>query len=118
MPGQHDATRWVESKAIFAERILQKTRDEWEVVFEGSDACFAPVLEQDEAKDHPQLAARDTFVEIAGVNQPAPAPRFGRTPSSTPKPPSHPGQDTEAALGRWGFAEEKIASLFESGAIR
>ena len=117
MPAQNDATRWEESKAIFAARIKERTRSEWDDVFEGSDACFAPVLEPEEAMAYPHMVDRQTFVEIAGVPQPAPAPRFSRTPASTPKPPSHPGNDTHAALSRWGFSPEQLALLSESGAI-
>ncbi len=117
MPNQHDATRWDEAKSIFADRISQKTRDEWDEVFEGSDACFAPVLEPEEALVHPHLIARNTFVEVAGVPQPAPAPRFSRSEVRVPTPPSHPGQDTRAVLSRWGFSEAQLDALFESGAI-
>ena len=117
MPGQHDATRWPESKAIIAERVATKTRDEWDVVFEGSDACYAPVLEPAEAMVHPHNVERGTFVNVAGVDQPAPAPRFSRTPSATPMPPAHAGQHTDDALARWGVSAEEIVALRDSGAI-
>ena len=117
MPGQHDATRWPESKAIIAERVATKTRDEWDVVFEGSDACYAPVLEPAEAMVHPHNVERGTFVNVAGVDQPAPAPRFSRTPSAIPTPPAHAGQHTDDALARWGVSVEEIAALRDSGAI-
>lgn len=117
MPPQHDATRWNEAKAIFEARISEKTRDEWEVVFAGSDACFAPVLDADEARFHEHNQERNTFITVAGVPQPAPAPRFSRTPTETPTPPAHLGQHTIEALGRWGFTADELDALRESGAI-
>lgn len=117
LPPQHDATRWEEAKEIIATRIASKTRSEWEDIFAGTDACVAPVLEPSEAPTHPHNQERQTFVEIAGVLQPAPAPRFSRTPAGVPSPPSHLGQDTTEALLRWGFEYDKIDQLRESGAI-
>ena len=117
MAKQNDATRWEESKAVIAERISQKTRDEWDVIFEGSDACYAPVLTPEEAIAHEHNVERGTFIEVAGVAQPAPAPRFSRTPAETPAPPAHLGQHTAEALERWGFSTEQIGQLTESGAI-
>lgn len=114
---QHDATKWPHNKALFAERIASKTRSEWEEIFAGTDACVAPVLEPEEAATYPHNDQRNTFVEVAGITQPAPAPRFSRTPASTPTPPSHLGQDTTAALVRWGFEPDRIEALRESGAI-
>ena len=117
MPPQNDAARWGESKAIFQDRIAQKTRDEWDVIFDGSDACFAPVLTPEEAAAYEHNVERGTFVEIAGVVQPAPAPRFSRTPADVPAPPAHLCQDTNEALQRWGFLAEQLDGLRESGAI-
>ena len=117
LPRQNDAAKWAESKAIFAERIASKTRAEWEEIFEGSDACFAPVLEPEEAMLHPHNVDRATFVDVAGVPQPAPAPRFDRTPPATPKPPAHLGQNTDEALANWGFTGEQLEALRTSGAI-
>lgn len=117
LPSQNDANRWPESKEIFARRIATKTRDEWDAVFEGSDACYAPVLEPEEAIAHPHNTERGTFINVAGVDQPAPAPRFSRTPQATPAPPAHPGQHTDAALARWGFVEDELAALRAAEAI-
>lgn len=117
MPDQNDATRWDAAKAIFAERISTKSRDEWDAVFEGSDACYAPVLEPDEAVVHPHNRQRGTFVEVAGVVQPAPAPRFSRTPPAEPAPAAHLGQHTFVALQRWGFTETQLQTLADGGAI-
>ena len=117
MPKQNDATRWDDSKAIFAARIATKTRDEWDEIFDGSDACYAPVLEPDEAVTHPHNQKRGTFVDVAGVVQPAPAPRFSRTPPGVPRPAAHLGQHTFEALARWGFTEEQLQGLADGGAI-
>ena len=114
---QHDRAAWPAAKEKIAARIAERTRDEWDAVFEGSDACYAPVLEPDEAIAHPHNQARGTFVNVAGVDQPAPAPRFDKTPTGTPTPPAHAGQHTDEALSRWGFSAEDIASLRESEAI-
>ena len=117
MPPQHDATQWPVSKQIIADRVATKTRDEWDTIFEGSDACYAPVLQPTEATVHPHNVERGTFVNIAGVDQPAPAPRFSRTPAATPTPPAHAGQHTDIALERWGFTTSELASLREGDAI-
>lgn len=117
MPPQHDATRWDESKSIIAKRVKTKTRDEWDLVFAGSDACYAPVLEPAEAMVHPHNVERGTFVTVAGVDQPAPAPRFSRTASAIPTPPAHAGQHTAVALQRWGFSADDVAALTEGEAI-
>lgn len=117
LPAQHDATRWPEAKEVIAARVAEHTREEWDGIFEGSDACYAPVLEPSEAMVHPHNVARGTFVEIAGVEQPAPAPRFSRTPSGTPTPPAHAGQHTNAALTRWGFGPDEISALRDADAV-
>jgi len=94
-----------------------KSRDEWCALLEGTDACFAPVLTMAEAPLHPHNVARGTFVEIDGVVQPAPAPRFNRTPASRPEPPRAVGEGCRAALAAWGIAAERIDALFASGAL-
>jgi len=84
---QMDRADWPRLKAVIAERFKTKTRDEWVAIMGGSDACFAPVLEMDEVADDPHNKERGTFIEIDGVVQPAPAPRFSRTPNPTPTAP-------------------------------
>ena len=100
-------------QAVFA----RKTRSQWCEILEGTDVCFAPVLSLAEAPLHPHNVARGTFVEVDGITQPAPAPRFSRTPSATPTKPDIPGQSTAAALARWGFAPNRIDALTRSGAV-
>ena len=85
---------------------------------EGSDVCFAPVLSLAEAPLHPQMQARSTFVKVAGAVQPAPAPRFARTPGAISRPASHPGEHTDEALSDWGFDAEALVKLRDAGAIR
>lgn len=94
-----------------------RTRDEWCKLLEGTDACFAPVLSMEEAPQHPHNAARKSFVEVDGVVQPAPAPRFSRTPVTPPTPPQAVGADTPAVLLSWGVAKEKITTLSASGVL-
>lgn len=101
LPARDDRERWPVLRAALASRIAQRTRDEWQAELEGTDACFAPVLGLGEAPDHPQMKHRAAFVDVGGVRQPAPAPRFGRTPGSQPRPPREPGQDTAEVLADW-----------------
>jgi alpha-methylacyl-CoA racemase len=84
---------------------------------EGSDVCFAPVLSYAEAPQHPHNRARATFVEVDGIEQPAPAPRFSRTPPAIQRPPARPGEHTEEALTDWGFSAADIAQLRQAGAL-
>jgi crotonobetainyl-CoA:carnitine CoA-transferase CaiB-like acyl-CoA transferase len=114
---QMDPAAWPAAKRIVADRIRTRTRDEWAAVFAGSDACVAPVLDFDEATRHPQLRARKTLVEIDGIYQPAPAPRFSRTVPDTPSPPAPvTPENTRAALEPWCSAGE-IASWRSAGLI-
>lgn len=117
LPGQMDVARWPEAKARLAEAFRARTRDEWCAVMEGSDACFAPVLSLDEAPRHPHNEARGTFVEIGGIVQPGPAPRFGRTMPEVQGPPPKPGEHTNTALADWGFDADEIAALRRTGAV-
>jgi alpha-methylacyl-CoA racemase len=94
-----------------------RTRDAWCALLEGSDACFAPVLTMAEAREHPANRARDVFVEVAGVAQPAPAPRFSRTPATVQRPPSRPAADSDAVLTDWGFSSAEIARLRDEKAV-
>lgn len=102
LPDHGDQVSWPEGKRRLAEVLRGRTRDEWAAVFEGSDACVSPVLSLDEAPEHPHAVARSAFIDIAGTIQPAPAPRFSKTPAATPKPPPDRGADTDAVLRDWG----------------
>jgi alpha-methylacyl-CoA racemase len=117
LPRQHDRAGWPELRRRFAETIARKTRDEWERIFAGSDACVAPVLALGEVAHHPHNAARGTFVTRDDVLQPAPAPRFSRTLAEMGAPPRQPGADTDAVLADFGFSEAEIARLKEGGAV-
>jgi alpha-methylacyl-CoA racemase len=111
LPAQHDAKRWPEMREVFARTFRSKTRDEWCRVFEGSDACFAPVLAFSEARRHPHNAARRSFVSVAGVEQPAPAPRYSRTPAGVRNAPPERGEGGREALEAWGFSDGEIRAL-------
>jgi alpha-methylacyl-CoA racemase len=117
LPPQMDRAQWPALKARLGAAFKQKTRSEWCELLEGSDACFAPVLSMSEAAAHPHLTARASFVEVGGVLQPAPAPRFSRTQPGLPAPPAHAGENTDAALRAWGVSAERIAALRASRAI-
>ena len=113
--GQHDRSRWPEMRVRFANTFKSKTRDEWCRVFEGSDACFAPVLSWSEARSHPHSASRNAYVSLNGVPQPAPAPRFSRTPAEVRGGPPERGQGGRAALAQWGFSEADIDRFKKNG---
>ncbi|AKL73032.1 putative acyl-CoA transferase/carnitine dehydratase [Actinobacteria bacterium IMCC26256] len=115
---QMDPRTYEMQRSTLTALFLTKTRDEWNAILEHSDACYAPVLEMSEAAEHPHLKARGTYVEEFGVTQPAPAPRFSRTPGAIQGPPAWPGQHTDAALSDWGFNADELSALRESGAIR
>jgi alpha-methylacyl-CoA racemase len=115
LPGQYDRSRWPEMRKRLSEVFLTKTRDEWCKVFEGSDACFAPVLSFSEARLHSHSVARRSFVDLAGVAQPAPAPRFSRTPAAARRAPPERGAGGRAALQDWGFRGEEIERLTSLG---
>ena len=117
LAGQMNQTTWADQREKFTALFLTKTRDEWCEVLEMTDVCFAPVLSMTEAAEHPHLKARNTIVEDHGVMQPAPAPRFSRTPGSIQRPPAWPGQHTDELLADWGFAADEISSLRASGAV-
>jgi alpha-methylacyl-CoA racemase len=113
-----DRAAWPAMKARMAAVVRTRTRDDWVAAFAGTDACVAPVLDPGEAPDHPHLRARGTFTEVDGVVQPAPAPRFGRTPGAIAGPPPAPGEHTDEALADWGLSAAEVASLRDAGAIR
>lgn len=117
-PEQNDRAAWPSLKERMAELIKTRTRDEWCELMEGTDACFAPVLDPGEAPSHPHNRHRATFVDVEGVTQPAPAPRFSRTVAEVERPPARAGQHTDEALGDWGFAGDEVAKLREVGAVR
>lgn len=114
---QNDRGGWPAMRSLFASRFVTRTRDEWAVHFEGTDACVAPVLSMTEAGDHPHNMERGTFVAIDGVRQPAPAPRFGATPARIEAPPSSTGSDTDAVLAEAGLSPAEVGKLRDSGAI-
>jgi alpha-methylacyl-CoA racemase len=118
LPRQLDRAHWPAMKERFEKIFKTRTRAQWCEILEGTDACFAPVLEMSEAPAHPHIQARRTFVDFAGKVHPAPAPRFDRTPPELLRPPPHAGQHTDEALADWGFAPVEIAALRGSGAIR
>ena len=118
LPHQMDRARWPELKDRLTEIFLTKSRDEWCSIMEGTDICFAPVLSMDEAAQHPHNVERRTFVQVAGITQPAPAPRFERTPGEIQRPPAHTGQHTDEVLSEWlGADEERIAKLRADGTV-
>jgi len=108
---------WPEQKLKMEAVFKTKTRDEWCTLMEGSDVCFAPVLGLEEAPQHPHNVARGSFVEVDGVVQHAPTPRFSRTSSGTPTPMCKPGTHTTATLQGCGFSDGEIAELLQQGAI-
>jgi alpha-methylacyl-CoA racemase len=118
VPEQSDRDSWPSMKRRLASLIKTRTRDEWCLLLEGTDACFAPVLSAEEAFQHPHNRHRGTFTEVAGVPQPAPAPRFSRTVPEVAGRPPRPGEHTDEALSDWGFSAEEIAELRAAQAIR
>ena len=114
---QYDKQRWPELKRRFAELFKAKTRAEWCDLMEGTDICFAPVLDFDDAPEHPHNLARGTFTEVAGVKQPAPAPRFSETRSEIASAPPDLGQDTDSVLAAAGYSEAQLANLRGQGVI-
>jgi alpha-methylacyl-CoA racemase len=118
LPDRNDRSAWPALKKWFADTFRSRTRDAWCGLLEGTDACFAPVLGLAEAPSHPHMKARGTFATVDGVVQPAPAPRFSRTPGEISRPPARPGEHTEEALRDFGFRAEELAELRQRGAIR
>jgi alpha-methylacyl-CoA racemase len=115
---QWDLARWGEFTTRLAEVFATRTRDEWAADLEPTEACVAAVLEMEEAAEHPHIAARGTITEAFGVRQPAPAPRFDRTPSAAPTPPAAPGQHTVEALTDWGLDADRVEKLRAAGVVR
>lgn len=115
---QFDVSQWPALSARLAGAFRGRTRSEWCERLEGSDVCFAPVLDYTEAPNHPHNRARETYVEIGGVEQPAPAPRFSRTKSARPQPPHAAGADTAVILAEAGFSEDEVDALATAGVAK
>jgi len=117
LPDRADPANWPALREKFAAVFRTRTRSQWCALLEHSQACFAPVLDMTEAPRHPHNAARGTFVEIDGHVQPAPAPRFSRTPAGSPQSGVEPGVDLQAALDGWGLDRDDIAELAARGHV-
>ena len=117
VPDQHDMSRWPEMRELFATTFKSRPRDEWAALLDGVDACVAPVMRLTEAADHPHVKARETLLTIDGVTQPAPAPRFSRTPGEIQSPPRKPGEDTTETLLDWGFSSDEVKQLLDAGVV-
>jgi alpha-methylacyl-CoA racemase len=117
LPGQHDRTGWPALRHAFAEKFAGRTRADWEQVFAGTDACVSPVLSLAEAPRHPHAVARSAFVDVNGLTQPAPAPRFGRTVPPVPGAPPRLGADTDSVLTALGLTEAAITGLRGRGVV-
>ena len=94
-----------------------KTRDEWSEIMEGTDVCFAPILNLEEAPDHPHNKSRKTYVDFEGVTQPSPAPRFSRTQGTIQSSAALIGENTNEILNSWGFSDDKVDNLKKEGVI-
>ena len=114
---QNDKQHWASLRGKLEALFVTQTRDHWCALLEGTDVCFAPVLDLQEAPQHPHNLARQSFVEIDGVTQPAPAPRFSRTPTTVQAPAAMAGEHSDEILNDWGFAPDEILALQQSGAI-
>jgi alpha-methylacyl-CoA racemase len=118
MPNQNSRTHWEQTAKTFSEIFASRTRDEWCAIFDGTDACVAPVLGLGEVNDHPHPKARRLLIRDQNDNfEPAPAPRLSRTPGSVQRPLPKVGQHTQEVLGEYGLRDNEIAPLKESGAI-
>jgi alpha-methylacyl-CoA racemase len=114
---QFDVANWPAHKEKFAAVFRQRTRAEWCELLEGTDVCFAPVLSFAEAQQHPHNRARNAYLEVDGVTQPAPAPRFSATPGEVRSPPAAIGADTRAMLESAGYSADEIAALSGAGVV-
>jgi alpha-methylacyl-CoA racemase len=117
LPARLDRSQWDELRSRFAVAFKSRNRDEWASIFDGVDACVSPVLSLSEVASSPYATARSGFVDVNGHLQPAPAPRFSRTPAAVPRPTRVPGEDTEAALRDWGISEQRVRALLDSGVV-
>jgi len=112
-----DPANWPALKTAFAAVFRQRTRAQWCYIFDGTDACVAPVMAPTEAHTHPHNVARRGFLVRDGVPQPAPGPRFSAHPDPEPAPPEHPGADTAAVLAEWGVSGDDVAALQSAGVL-
>jgi alpha-methylacyl-CoA racemase len=117
LPEQHDRDRWPELRTAFTSAFASRPRAEWLARAEGRDACLAPVLPMREVPAHPHVAARRTVVEVDGVPQPAPAPRFSATPAALDRPPAAAGEHTDAVLTELGFGGDELVALRDAGVL-
>ncbi len=117
LPAQHDRAGWPVLRERFAAAFASRTRDAWAQVFAGTDACVFPVLSLTEAPVHPHAAARSSFIEVGGIVQPAPAPRFSRSAARHPAAPPRPGDHTAGELAKLGLSEREVADLRARGVI-
>jgi alpha-methylacyl-CoA racemase len=117
LPEQNDRQRWGDLRARVATVFATKTRSEWTDIFAGGDACVSPVLDMIECQSNPHVAARNTFLRRDGAVEPAPAPRFSRTPGTIERSPVDPRADTEGALAAWGITSEHVEALIAAGVI-
>lgn len=117
LPAQTDRAGWPAMTEVLAERFAQRTRDEWSRVFVESDSCVVPVLSFEEAHDHPHNMERKVFLEVDGVVQPGPAPRFSETPGDISRGPVAPGEDTDVLMAGLGYSPEELGKLREAGSI-
>ncbi|NBR77101.1 MAG: CoA transferase, partial [Actinobacteria bacterium] len=118
LAAQMDRTKWPMLKEKLAGVFRTRTRAQWNQIMEGTDVCYAPVLRMSEAAQHPHNRSRGTFVDIGGVTQPAPAPRYSRSATDMPQPPAHAGQHTRAVLADWGVDSAQVDALVASGAAK
>lgn len=114
---QNNPKAWGEMKKVFTQTFHSKTRDEWDAIFYGSDACVVGILDYEEAIHNEHNKARGTYIEIDGTYQPAPAPRFSRSQCATPEAPHAEGVDTRSVLAQWGFSAEEISALANANAL-
>ncbi|MBV9551491.1 MAG: CoA transferase, partial [Alphaproteobacteria bacterium] len=118
LPEQSDRAQWPAMQERFAAIFKQKTRAEWTAIMQHTDICFAPVLTMSEAIQHEHNRHRTSFVEVDGVAQPAPAPRFAGTPTEVQSPPAYAGQHTDEILRDWGFSAAEVSALHGAGAVK
>ena len=118
LPEQTDREKWPEMRTKLAAIFKTKTREQWTLLMEQKEICYAPVLRMSEALSHPQNVHRGSFIEVAGVTQPGPAPKFAHMASTPPRDPAHAGEHTTDGLADWGISKAEIAGLLQSGAAK